>query len=292
MNIPYKRENLEWRQIEEFPDYMVSNYGDIYRKEKDIIDKVGRSLHYDERYFWSEEQSKYGGSHGDDYLGVHLSGKKEYSHRLAAKTFIPNPLNKPEVNHKDGNTYNNYCGCKENNYEDSNLEWVTTKENMEHASKNGLINRDSIKRKIQCAKNREKVNYDDMKRAVVQIDPKTGKYIEKYESVSEAGRALGILPQSIESVLRKDGYHKTAKGFGWIYLDEYNPTKDYSIVNNQGHGTKRVSKIDLQSNKKLETYNSIKEAGELNNYPVRNYIGDVCNGHRKSYKGFGWCFEE
>jgi hypothetical protein len=71
---------------------------------------------------------------GKGYFDVILYGrgrpKHRYIHRLVATAFVPNPENKPEVNHKDGN--------KQNNLPD-NLEWLTQKEHHEHTCGAGLM---------------------------------------------------------------------------------------------------------------------------------------------------------
>lgn len=72
--------------------------------------------------------------YGYNYIKLFDDSKKSKKmkiHRLVAKAFIPNPENKPQINHKDGNKQNN-------NY--TNLEWVNQKENMNHAKKNNLFN--------------------------------------------------------------------------------------------------------------------------------------------------------
>jgi hypothetical protein len=74
------------------------------------------------------------GAISNGYRYVHISyscNHKLYKliHRLVALSFIENPENKPEVNHKDGNKLNNHI---------DNLEWVTSKENKQHGWNTGL----------------------------------------------------------------------------------------------------------------------------------------------------------
>ena len=106
-------EKLEiWKDIKGYEGYyQISSFGRVMRNKKILKNK----------------------SHNHGYLTISLScmGEIKYYtiHRLVALNFIPNPLNKLEINHKDGNKHNNKI---------DNLEWVTKKENCEHASINNL----------------------------------------------------------------------------------------------------------------------------------------------------------
>lgn len=86
---------------------------------------------------------------GAGYMAYHMRPKEKgksiirYSHRLAAIAFIPNPDNKPEVNHKDGNKSNNSI---------ENLEWVTSKENTRHGIKEGNVNKSRAGIKLKTFK--------------------------------------------------------------------------------------------------------------------------------------------
>jgi hypothetical protein len=115
--------------------------------------------------------------------------RKQYiAHRLIAETLIPNPENKPEVNHIDGDKTNNDI---------SNLEWNTRKENICHAFSTGLK------------------NSEHLRRAVVQLDKATKEVIVKYNSITDAHRQTGINRSSITSTCQ--GKRETAGEFIWRY---------------------------------------------------------------------------
>lgn len=82
-----------------------------------------------------------------------INRKPVYVHRLIAECFIPNPLNLPQLNHKNGIKTDNRA---------ENLEWVTRKENIKHAYKTGLINNKGEKHTVAKLTDEEvyKIKYE------------------------------------------------------------------------------------------------------------------------------------
>lgn len=95
---------------------------------------LGNYIVYDDGRVFGKKRGKFltpvMGKGKDCYYHVKIP-KRIKIHRLVALAFVPNPHNKPQINHKDGDKTNN------NSY---NLEWVTQMENMKHSYSNGLHN--------------------------------------------------------------------------------------------------------------------------------------------------------
>lgn len=110
----------EWRTIQEFPRYSVSDFGRIKNNTSNLI--------------------LTGGNDRDGYRQVTLSnGKKQYNRRicrLVAIAFIPNPNDLPQVNHKDENKENDCV---------NNLEWCTALYNNNYGTK-----AQSTRRQVKC----------------------------------------------------------------------------------------------------------------------------------------------
>jgi len=127
-----------YNACEGYEYYQVSNTG-LVRSLDRVVDhptngKVNRK---------GKELKPGAGGANRAYLKAYFSveGKQtsEYVHRLVAKAFIPNPDNLPEVNHIDGDPFNNNV---------SNLEWCTHSDNIQHAYDTGLMNKEKKLNKV------------------------------------------------------------------------------------------------------------------------------------------------
>lgn len=123
----------EWRDISGYVGlYQVSNLGRVKSLDrvatyqKVYVDKIVTATHDFRSRILNPSTDK-------GYLSVVLSKagttRTFLIHRLVALAFIPNPDNKPQVNHKNGDTTKN---------EVTNLEWATERENQQHAVQSGL----------------------------------------------------------------------------------------------------------------------------------------------------------
>lgn len=116
------------------------------------------------------------------YLRQHINAKPEMIHRIVANCFIPNPLNKPCVNHIDGNKKNNHV---------SNLEWCTYSENMKHAVDTGLYTAVKGERNGQS-----KLTKADIEFIRVNYKPRSNDF-----NVYTLAKQFNVLPQHISRIV-------------------------------------------------------------------------------------------
>lgn len=153
----------------------IKGYEGLY-----AITEDGKVWGYKRKQFLNPFQSR-------GYYQVALYKDKQkktyFLHRLVAETYLPNPDNKPQVHHIDGNPANNIL---------SNLSWVTQSEN----------NNDDI-HKERCSKPNRKSVY------CIELD-------RVFNSQTEAANFIGGKPNRISDCCR--GVTKTAYGYHWEFI--------------------------------------------------------------------------
>ena len=162
-----------WKPTE-FEGYFVSNLGNVKSPRKIL------TQNYDFK----------------GYKRVQIKKKWVSVHRLVAKAFIPNPENKPQVNHKDTDKINNLP---------ENLEWVTNAENHAHKMEHGLNDK---------ATKALRVYTKSIQKRVLQYTL-DGEFVAEHESLNSAARSVDTSTTNIREVC--EGKRKKSKGYTWTY---------------------------------------------------------------------------
>ena len=187
-----------WKPIKDYEQlYEISNTGKVRRKDSILTRSNGRQLPVK----GGEMQLR---DNGNGYLRVKLcknnKSRRVLIHRLIAEHFIPQPEGLTVINHIDGNKQNNNI---------SNLEWTTQKENIRHARETGLV--DVKKWKNSIAETGRRVIKDlHIKNSRSVINTDTG---EKFISIVEAAKALGVCRMSLGKKLRGQRKNNTSLVF-------------------------------------------------------------------------------
>lgn len=187
----YKNNNINiikgeiWKPIKGFENiYYVSNKGRI----KNIISNKLMSLFT-----------------VGDYFKVSLKSKSYFVHKLVAIAFIPNPYNKPHVDHIDTNPLNNNV---------ENLKWVTIKENNNNP--------------ITIAKQADRLRSYNIDRKIKIVKFKYKDYIntEIFDSVLDASKSINDASTNISRVCKANSKvlipRYRCKGYCFMYEKDFN----------------------------------------------------------------------
>ena len=183
----------EWKTINGFENYEVSNYGNVRSKDRIAI-RRGYKARIKGQYL--KKTVSHGYPRVTLYKGDRHTFKQIFVHRLVAEHFIDNPNNLPYVNHKDENGTNNHV---------DNLEWCTAKYNSNYGT--------AIERRV---KHQDWASIAEKQSIPVIRISKDGSEIVRYKSMMDADRT-GFKVSGVSRCC--GGYLKTYKGYIWKYAE-------------------------------------------------------------------------
>lgn len=260
--------------------YNCEDYGDFY-----LVSNLGRIKNVKTGYIRKNTVTSKGYYHVFLTFGSNNANKTISIHRAVACTFIPNPNNLPEVNHKDGDKSNNNV---------DNLEWVTSQDNHIHA----VINKLS---KSGEASNWSKLNIDQIKyikQNCIPYDKELGctalaiKFGVDRSTISDIihnnswknydDNNYELIPNSINK-LCKTNNNCACKTCGKSFVITH---KDHSYCSQECYAisqrkTERPSKEDLLKLIKTMSFVQIGEMYGVSDNAIRRWCKDYNLPHKK-----------
>lgn len=284
----YRRHNIKvgnmeqeeiWKPVVGYEGlYEVSNLGRVRSLRRTVEYSDGRVFTYQPKILVCT-------AHNKGYLMVRLRKNKITKsylvHRLVALTFIPNPQNKPEIDHINTIRTENCV---------NNLRWVSRKENcaneITHKRMSNNSNSVEIRQKQLSTRIKNKTLNAPKRVYQFSID---GEFIAEYESCHDASRKTGICEIGI-SVVARGGRHakneKSAGGYLWSYDKNNHPTYEIKSHINRYRPVYQYS-TDFELIRKWDyAYKASKELGCISS----NIINSAKSNLSKKYKGFYWSF--
>ncbi len=259
-----------WKPIKGFEGfYEVSNMGNV--RSIDRVVKRGNGTINRKSKFMSLFCSD--ATHGYSLVNLYMNGKMypRKVHRLVAEAFIPNPENKPCIDH---------INAIRNDNRVQNLRWVTYKENALNdityfRCKQNTYSKDTVKKALETRKTGGKKRAP---KTVYQFD-KQGNFIAEYYSGAEASRKTGIDHSSIIDAC--NGKANTAGGYFWGYDKDKVNVRELPVTAN----ARKILVFDNQWNL-IKEFGSIAEASRFTGISTPHIIRATKTKKPKGKYGF------
>lgn len=268
----YRTMDSDWRDIPGWEgEYQASRFGEIRSLDRYVEVRGGY------RFFPGVVRALEESDDGYYQICLYRKGKAiitTNAHIFVAQAWIPNPENKPTVNHKDGNKHNNCI---------DNLEWATYSEQQQHVKRTGLRTRP-----WWSFEQNGPVGGDwNEKRQIKVRCIETGV---EYPSLATAGESLGL---SASEVKQSVDNHKSCRGFHFVKADL--PDYEVGVKSLEGEEWKDIPGYEgryMMSNKKriksvervvkcARGTRTVPEKLIKLDHPISLIDSDGCTGHYK-----------
>ena len=260
-------ENEIWRPVVGYEGwYEVSSFGNLRSVDRAGVDVFGVARRYKGRMISSDSLS-----YGYPVAILMKNGKRKTVriHRIVAEAFIPNPDNKPFIDHIDTNRRNARV---------ENLRWVDRAENANNPNSIKNYSRSATKEfgsgwKTINTRNANKSCHSEVPVCQYSLD---GIFIRRYRSIAEAGEVTGIAKGNIDRAHK--GVFKQAGGFLWAKEGEQpipyvpnTPTRQHRVFQYDINGVFIKEWVSVAEAERSLMATNVSRSAREGKYPAGGY---------------------